>query len=681
MNPTRFRLSILLLSLAVTLAPLGAQAPVSAEPEPAEWSQHAFNAQRTSYAPQEIPTPWRWSWSWNGPDSQGNPVPDKFTLPRNVQPVTGDGRVYVAAGEHGVYALDQVDRDGDRQADVLWHAEQVGKVNSTAAYDAETQSVFVLSAEGVLYKLAADTGRTRASFTLAEASTLPLPPALHGGAVFVGMGTGVYAIDKYSLALRWQYTTSSPVHTPPAYSPSADRVIVGTQDLFVYAINNADGTGAWRVKPTVRPAGPPVEYAYGWPVIAEQNGLVLIKVRLDWDTMWTWNPWPTTNAEIRANLTERPDQQALFALRLSDGSVPFIMNVGHGGYGDGGYMPMGPQPVIRTLPEGGEAAYIVIRGDSRYDGRWDSHFGEVVLNDTTVPGLTGGDVRWIQYGNFGWPPLSNHDTPYTDEQVNVSMAGGQLFGGHWALGNALTITNRGPDYGAYTDPIRSAPLPHIVSSTNVVPFSRSHYSGSSIAMTAGGTEWRAVPYGFYIYQDAVGKIYDRYWSGYSVWVPSGDRLYFRSTDGAIVALESGSPTAAQDGGQFLTVADIRAARPAVSLSAPQRIDYQQAALYSGQAVSVTGTVEYIFNNGKTVLLGFADPHQDVFKVQIPRALWPDFAGALGAQMGRNQETLIREGDRVQVRGIVTWYQGDPVILLAAPQDLIVNPTEADEKGS
>jgi hypothetical protein len=28
-----------------------------------EWSQHNHDAQRTGYAPESVPTPWRWAWS------------------------------------------------------------------------------------------------------------------------------------------------------------------------------------------------------------------------------------------------------------------------------------------------------------------------------------------------------------------------------------------------------------------------------------------------------------------------------------------------------------------------------------------------------------------------------------------------------------------------------------------
>ena len=101
-----------------------------------EWSQHAHDAQHSSYSNQIVPTPWRWKWSWNGPNAAGGVRTDKlgypgssnFTtpgLPRNVQPITGGGRVYIAAGEYGIYALNEIDTNSDSLADVLWNVNPV----------------------------------------------------------------------------------------------------------------------------------------------------------------------------------------------------------------------------------------------------------------------------------------------------------------------------------------------------------------------------------------------------------------------------------------------------------------------------------------------------------------------------------------------------------------------------
>ncbi len=282
------------------------------------------------------------------------------------------------------------------------------------------------------------------------------------------------------------------------------------------------------------------EVLNGWPVIAEEHGLVLVKLRLNWNSIFFWSPWSTSNATTRTRLTTNKNQQALIVVSLDTGTQPFIANVGHGGYGDG-FLPMGPQPVVKAFPDGSEVVYTIIRGDSRsgFDGRWDSHFGEMVLDDLTVPGLLAGFVRWIEYGNYGWPANSNNDAPPTDEQPNITVSGNFIFGGHWALGNAMEIVDRSAAYGAYNNPIITNPIPNIALITNStkVPegYRTSHFVSHNFGMVTSG-ESRALPPGFYVYWNQ-GKIYDTYWSDYAVWVVSNDTVYFRTNDGAIIALE------------------------------------------------------------------------------------------------------------------------------------------------
>ncbi|MDW8100358.1 MAG: PQQ-binding-like beta-propeller repeat protein, partial [Anaerolineae bacterium] len=437
-----------------------------------EWSQHAHDAQHTGYVPQAPPYPWRLRWIWNGVDASGRvrKVTTSGTLPRNVQPVTGGGRVYIAAGTDGVFALSEA------TGQQLWRQSGIGDVRSTVAYDPDTQSVFVVSSNGRLYKLRALDGVVLSQFDSGQSSTLSLPPAVVSDRVLFSIGNSVYAVSKQTMQQIWAYDAGATVAVPPAYSPSRNVVIVATEpDLYVHAIYNNNGTRKWRVRPvhSSRNFTDPTEYRLGWPVIAESAGYVLIKVRLDWETMW--RNWPQTNVGIRQFLTQNPGDQALFVLDLDDGGVPYIAHVGHGGYGDGGYMPMGPQPVVRRLPNGKEVVYIVIRAKHVYDPRWDSHFGEMVLDDTTVSGLQGGYVRFIR---FDWPPGSENPFLLTDEQPNVSMAGDYLFGGHWEAGFAMRILDRSDARGSFGSPITTQRLSTVVTSqdnTGACAFSPSHY--------------------------------------------------------------------------------------------------------------------------------------------------------------------------------------------------------------
>jgi len=623
-------------------------------PTTGEWSQHAHDAQHSGYTAQVVAYPWRLRWIWNGVNASGGvqKVTSTGSLPRNVQPVTGGGRVYVAAGTDGVFALSE-DTGGQ-----LWQRSGIGDIRSTVAYDADTQAVFAVSANGTLYKLSASDGSVLDQFASGQSSTLPLPPTLLGDRVLFSMGNSVYAVEKQTMQPIWEYNAAAIVAVPPAYSPSRNLVIVATEpDLYVHAIRNADGGQQWRVRPvdSSRSFEDPTEYRMGWPVIAENAGYVLVKVRLDWQTLW--RDWPQTNSGMRQLLTDNPGEQALFVLDLDDGSLPYIANVGHGGYGDSDYLPMGTQPVVKRLPNGKDVVYLIIRAKHAYDSRWDSHFGEMVLDDTTVSGLTGGDVRFIA---FDWPPGSADPFLLTDEQPNVSMAGDYLFGGHWEAGFALQILDRSDERGSFTNKITSQRLATVATSQDDIgacAFSPSHYCSSGLTNT------RQYDFGFYTYYNQ-GSVYGQYWSEYAVWVVSNDNLYFRSCDGAIVALTSGNPqtTSAAVPVPVPSPSPILAAQPAVT------IPHSQARHWAGHTVTVTGTLRYVFNNGKQVLLGFSNPHQGSFKIIIRQAYWQFFA--------QPPEQIYRVGQQVAVFGQVQWYQGDPAIYVTAPEQVWVR-TQAD----
>ena len=206
---------------------------------------------------------------------------------------------------------------------------------------------------------------------------------------------------------------------------------------------------------------------------------------------------------------------------------------------------------------GKEVVYTVVRAKHVYDSRWDSHFGEMMLDDTTVPGLPGGDIRFIAYDH---PP--GHPDPFL------------------------------------------------------------------------------------------------YWSEYACHVVSNGNLYFRSCDGAIIALTSGQPTAA-----VRWRPEVAHAPKPTPREAPPVISHLQAREYAGCTTRVEGELRHIVNNGKHVLLGFHSPHQGYFKVLIPKAHWAQFGGA--------PDRRYRIGQRVRVNGAIAWYQGDPAVYASAPEQIEV----------
>jgi PKD repeat protein len=402
----------------------------------------------------------------------------------------------------------------------------------------------VASENGTLYKLNASNGNTVDSF---EAdSALRTPPLLVGDRVYVtSEGGTLYAISKSTMDQIWAYSAGAQAATMPAYSTTRDMVIFCDRELYVHAVK-ANGQRAWRVKPTNREPfyGHPTaedlganqaSFDYGWPVVADGRGVVLVRLRLNWDTLWggpgDGGSFPTTNAAIRQFLEDNPSQQTLFAVDLDDGSRAFTPAVGNSAWeGDNSLeLTMGPQPAIRRLDNGREVAYIIWRNgqvNPEADGRWDATMGEMVLDSSTVSGYQAGDLRFV----------STQFIP-TDESGTVTAAGSFVFHSQWLVMCSSDLGDRsGGD--SYSNAIGG-----------IGPYVIWAQAGGTECSFNADTRWcnslytendtRAFGAGFYILFDEP----TRYSSDPYAWnyapsvVVSDGMIIIKSVDGAIFVLE------------------------------------------------------------------------------------------------------------------------------------------------
>ncbi len=77
------------------------------------------------------------------------------------------------------------------------------------------------------------------------------------------------------------------VATPAAYSAKAGLVIYCTADLYVHAVREGDGVAQWRVKPTSHAAQDPYTFEGYWPVVAEEHGVVFVRLNLGMGALWS----------------------------------------------------------------------------------------------------------------------------------------------------------------------------------------------------------------------------------------------------------------------------------------------------------------------------------------------------------------------------------------------------------
>jgi hypothetical protein len=481
--------------LAVATAIVASAAALAVGDARAEWTQEAHDAARTGATIEEPVEPWTLAWTWNGPDEAGGVGGHAYDAPAAARTVTGGGLVYVPAGELGLYALELA--TGEER----W-AFAAAPVVATAAYGGGR--VFVAGADGALYALDAATGASLGRYD--AGSPLRHAVLLAHGMAFVPDEAGVlHAVDVGSMTEAWRYEAGAGAATAAAYSAAEDLVVFATDDLRVHAVDAASGAARWAAKPTPHEPGFPNELEGYWPVIAERHGVVFVRMRLAHDALWSGpgpgGRYPTDQEETRALLTDQPGLQNLFALRLSDGEPAFLPLVGYGGVEDlvdgAAYLNTGPVPIVRTWDDGTEVAYSFFRngqGESP-DGRWDSHLGEMVLDDATIAGLGPGELRFVRFVR---------NVVITDEQCPLTMAGSSIFHAHWGASESARITDRSPSLGlSYDAPVETARHPTTIRRMQACgdfdPVS--HWTTCGLTLYDDGRYWDGP--GFWVYWDVL----------------------------------------------------------------------------------------------------------------------------------------------------------------------------------
>lgn len=523
-----------------TTTPTAGPSPTQVPSVPNEWSQLAGGPQRTGYVPVELSTNWRFKWVWNGPvnGGDGGPASNHRALPKGAQPVVGDGRLYVGHSDGTVWAINAA-----TGADA-WSRSVGGQVLDTGAYDPATRSVFFGSTNGRLYKLNANNGAVLGEFN--AGGQIVSAPLLVGNTVFIGSTSGnFYAVDTTTMQQRWVYNAGGALRASPAYTSRYEGLVIFTsEDKFVHAVKAQTGQRHWRV--AVNSGQDPqrgnVRFPDTYPVVSEVNDVVIIRSYFNWDLTWR-DPAgaPSTVEEIRTFLSNPANAnfQSFFVLELSNGNPRFVAPVLAGAIGNGDdYYSTPPQAVVKRLNDGSEVAYLLWRTRqacriSSCDGREDTTIGEM--------NLTTGNIRFVQdYKNEGMMRMP------TDEQSPLSMAGNDLFYSHWMLQGAIRITDRSPSLGgSYANPIRSIELTPITNTLaagscpdrNVAQ--RRCPRGMAVPPNDNGEgEGFVVDPGFYVYYND-RRIYDRiYTPPVRSTVISGTTIYWKTVDGAIIALEA-----------------------------------------------------------------------------------------------------------------------------------------------
>ncbi|MBI5722575.1 MAG: PQQ-binding-like beta-propeller repeat protein [Planctomycetes bacterium] len=175
-------------------------------------------------------------------------------------PAVSEGRVYVGAGDDGIYCL-ALEGGGNGQPKVLWHLPSKDYPDAETSLVACGDKVYVgLGNKGQAIcaidgKTGKELGRIPAPYTVFS------PPAVVGGKLYVGMGTGdfiftaeelhlppageVWCVDLAGFKVDWKFKVSQTVLGAIAASPEGYELYFGSRDGNLYCIGT-DGKQRWK---------------------------------------------------------------------------------------------------------------------------------------------------------------------------------------------------------------------------------------------------------------------------------------------------------------------------------------------------------------------------------------------------------------------------------------------------
>jgi outer membrane protein assembly factor BamB len=178
-------------------------------------------------------------------------------------PSYSDGRLFVAAADGNVYALDPAN------GEALWQFPTGRELNRAPLV--AKGNVYVGSDNGSVYALDQESGTQLWKRTLGTPvhSTI----ATDGNLLYVGTDSGVLnALHIADGTTAWTGTTGLPIRSSPAVTKGA--VYVGSGDGNVYAWRASDGEPLW-TQPTNQPVGAPVAVGDDNVYVGDESGQLL----------------------------------------------------------------------------------------------------------------------------------------------------------------------------------------------------------------------------------------------------------------------------------------------------------------------------------------------------------------------------------------------------------------------
>lgn len=429
--------------LGILLA-IGALATHAAAPprnDGTSWPTLHGDLQRSGFYPHFPKSPLKLTWR--------KELHSELTGPR-AEVIVGDGLAFMGTYEGKVYAWDA--RSGEEK----WVFKTGGPVGHAPMI--ESGVLYVGSMDRKLYALDAATGKVKWSFTAGEG--IWTSPVAFGGSVMFGARDGVFhALDARSGAMRWSIQTGDRILTSASISEDGQSVVFASEDMHVYCAALKDGGLRWKSKRlhglSMRDYAPvvfrglvfvttnPVKDFHA--ILGENQEMLVQRTGFSGkDNRYiagTADDIAREQEFIVEHLKRNPSEQTFYALRMEDGTDPWLAPILYTG---GLHNPLTP-PCFN--PHTGDV-FTFVR--SAY-GVWDGG-GEVrPFTGVGKLDLKTGRVQLIEHGHVSKEPgrpAGRKDMPWNsfatigDETQALSCSDDFLFCTHQGSLGAMNFKSR-----------------------------------------------------------------------------------------------------------------------------------------------------------------------------------------------------------------------------------------------
>jgi outer membrane protein assembly factor BamB len=406
-----------------------------------EWPTLHRDYQRSGYTDEVVRGPYERKWHRDFHDEM---------IATRVEAIIAEGKCFVGTFAGNMYALDVTD------GDVVWKFAAAGPIGASPCY--EKGKLYFGADEGFatghIYCIDAVDGSLTWKYD--AGAGIWVSPACDGEKVYFGDRAGTFhAVSARTGDSLWTLKTGGMILAPASFSLSGDKIVFGSEDMYVYCVN-PEGQLLWKSTKleglSMRDHGPTIwqglaiirtNPADSFHTVLGRNGHLLKEIQLslprageDKVLLNKWNdlimhPTPRRREAEQKGIIEYLENnrhdQCFYALRLEDGKEEWIAPIF---YTAGLHNPPTP-PTFN--PETGElytfcrsALTYYLRGVRRYNamGRIDRETGQF---------------------DFYWPARDNGRDWYPfamigDETQALSLMGNRLMCTHQGTLAGLDLT-------------------------------------------------------------------------------------------------------------------------------------------------------------------------------------------------------------------------------------------------